>query len=302
MVKKDRVAAAPAPEPTGGATLDLSSRALCMDADFALWDPKVTDGKVSREVAERAGITLKAGKYTKQLFPFDKPEYDALYDKIWEGVKYYHAHTVPWEFGVRLLKSTFYQECSTRMKFFSEEVVVLVKAFVKVYPSYILKAEEPQHLGPLFKMEDYPKVADVKNKFGIIAKYSPVASPGDFRLELDKALLDELKSQHAVEFVSKQSEMTKKVWKKIHDAVMRAAKLAKKDSKVFDTIFTDLDELVDTLPALNLLDDPDMIRMEAELRAQLANKSADIIRNDPSAKLDVAMKAQALADKMSKFM
>jgi hypothetical protein len=289
---------------------DLSSRALFSDVDVKLWLAKVTDKKVGDEVADRHKITRKAGRYEKNLFPFEpqqRLEYDALATSLYSVYKYWQSHTVPWQFGIRLLKASFFGEFSQFMKLKSEEVEVLKRKFKKVYPKYIDLAEETlknkdarAKLG-IFRRADYPEwKGDLENRFGFSVHYDPVVAPGDFRLELDAALLNELKQNHAIEYESKQTEMTRKFWKEVHGVVMRAAKLSDSNSKVYDTIF--LTELANTFPMLNLYDDPEMSAIGTELKNNLADQDVHIIRTDGGARNEVAVKAQRLADRMAKYM
>lgn len=287
---------------------DLSSRALLSDVDVKLWLAKVTDKKIGNEVADQHKVTRKSGRWEKQLFPFERPEYDELAQCLYGVYKYWQDHTVPWQFGVRLLKSTFFGTFNGYMKLKADEVAKLRREFGKVYPSYIEKAEVELKLRRgnskqgMFRREDYPDWAKLKEKFGFSVAYDPVVAPGDFRLELDADLMEELKKSHIGEYRKNQHDMSQKLWTRVYDVVNRAAKLANVDAKIYDTIFTDLNELAESLPVLNLLDDPIMTQLAEELKTNLANRDAHIVRTDGGERADVATKAQKLADKMKKFM
>lgn len=293
---------------------DLSSRALFTDLDFHLWRPEIGDKKVADEVADRYQVTRKAGRYTKNLFPFpasDRAEYDELASSLFSVYQYWQKRTVPWQFGVRLLKATSFGEFNQFMKLKAEEVALRKRKFKKVYPEYIERAERfltneaartKALKGGIFNRADYKPWSELDAKFGFDVYYDPVVAPGDFRLELDAELMEELKKNHVGKFAKSQADMTKKLWDGFHQIVLRAVKLGSPGSKVYDTIFTDLTDLADSLPSLNLFDNPEMNVIATEIKNNLYQLDPHIVRTDGGEREDVARKAQRIADRMKKFM
>lgn len=280
---------------------DLSARALLVDLDLAWWVAEVPDKKISDSVAEQHNVNKNAGRYTKKLFPYpiEVPAYDAVTDKLREIQKYYKRHTVPWEYGVRMLKASFYQEFITQLKKFSQELDDSKRKLKQEYPGYVQLAREK--MNGMFVQENYPDLTQLDRKFGMSLNTMPVVAPGDFRLELDDALMKSLQEKHAQQFEKAQVGMSQELWKRIFNTVTRAAKLANSKTKVFEGLFNDLDELADTLPSLNMLDDPEIEKMAQAIKEELAGRDVNVVRNDYKERDDVATKAQKLADKMAKF-
>src|SRR5205807_8558394 len=100
----------------------LATRALVVDADLSWLYTESPNQKVTDEVAKRHKVPSKTGRYLQQLYPFPIPEYETAKAKYRELKHYYHAHTLPWQYGKRLLKSSFYREFSAEMKTLGEEL------------------------------------------------------------------------------------------------------------------------------------------------------------------------------------
>jgi hypothetical protein len=198
-----------------------------------------------------------------------------------------------------MMKASFYGEFRSRLVEFSRELDLCKAQLKKEYPSYVEAAREK--LNGMFVAENYPDVRIIDSKFGMSVDFQPVVAPGDFRLELDAELMKTLQDQHTKSFQESQVAMTKELWNRVYNTVLRAAKLANGKAKIYDSLFSDLDELAEALPSLNMLDDPEVDKMAKAIREELGGRDAHIIRVDPAERIDMAAKAQKMIDKMAKF-
>ena len=52
---------------------NLATKAMLVDLSIRAWNARKFDKKITKEVAQRHGTTEKAGRYNKNLLPFDAP-------------------------------------------------------------------------------------------------------------------------------------------------------------------------------------------------------------------------------------
>jgi hypothetical protein len=286
---------------TQKAAVDLSNRGLFVDVDVRLWDAEIQDHRANDQLAEHYHTAKTTYRTHKKFFPDGiAPEWEKPCSIISDAYKYFVRHTVPWGYGVRLMKATFFGDFNRRIKEFSVELSAALTELEPVIPE--LKERSRNKLNGGFKDEEWPTTEYILGRFGIAVKYMPVVAPGDFRLELDDTLLNELKKQHQSEFMDSQTEMLRKLWKRVYTTVERAAKLRDKEVKVYESVFKDIDELADVLPFINMMDDPNLDKLGKEIKQHLSGRDVKEVRKNETEREEVALQAQKLVDKMSKLM
>src|SRR5262249_31409144 len=120
----------------------LASKAMLVTLNLSMWSAKKHDKKVSKEVADNHGTTEKAGRYNKNLVPFESEEYAAV--RFQHSVlRYYHyKETLPWlDDGSRILPATNFMSYTQQMKEEAEKFEEAFEAFAKVYPDLVDRAE-----------------------------------------------------------------------------------------------------------------------------------------------------------------
>ena len=71
--------------------------------------------------------------------------------------------------------------------------------------------------------------------------------------------------------------------------------------RLYDTVITDVRELCDLLPALDIAGDPALAATLAEARAHLAGQSIDRLRSCPTARTAAKTAADAILAKMAGY-
>jgi hypothetical protein len=93
------------------------------------------------------------------------------------------------------------------------------------------------------------------------------------------------------------------VWKRLAETVGRfAERMANEDATFHASTVEKLEEIVELLPALNIMDDPNLEQMRRDIQGSLIGYDAKTLRKDKAARSVAATEAQKIMDTMKGFM
>jgi len=253
----------------------ITERAMLAAVHISIWTAIKHDRKVSREVAEQHGAYAGAGRYNKQLLR-EAERLESLRALSGQIRQYFYKITLPWsDEGYRLLPAHFYFELTTKMREFEQAFARQVEEFLAVYPSYIEQVRP--ELNGLFREEDYPSTDKLRNKFGVKLEVLPIPSGNDFRVTLSE-------EEQAIDENVRQSlqKGTEDLWTRLKGVVAHMVeRLNEPESRFHASLVTNIGELVDLLPRLNVNQDEELNRFAGEIRDRLCGFTArDLKKND----------------------
>jgi hypothetical protein len=258
----------------------ITERAMLAAVHISIWTAIKHDRKVSREVAEQHGAYAGAGRYNKQLLR-EAERLESLRSLSGQIRQYFYKITLPWsDEGYRLLPAHFYFELTTKMREFEQAFAQQVEEFLAVYPSYIEQVRP--ELNGLFRDEDYPTTDKLRNKFGVKLEVLPIPSGNDFRV----ALSEEEQARVAREIDENVRQSLQKgtvdLWTRLKAVVSHMIeRLNEPESRFHASLVTNICELVELLPRLNVNQDADLNRFAGEIRDRLCGFTArDLKKND----------------------
>ena len=115
----------------------IQERAMLAAVHISIWTAVKHDRGVSRDVAERNGAPMSAGRYNKQLLR-GADKLDELRTLAGQVRQYFYKITLPWtDEGYRLLPANLYFDLTARMREFEASFEEGVEAFLAIYPQYI---------------------------------------------------------------------------------------------------------------------------------------------------------------------
>jgi hypothetical protein len=131
---------------------------------------------------------------------------------------------------------------------------------------------------------------------------------GDFRIDVNEAHLNDLKSQYNTFYQTKLSEAMKDVWDRLHETLTSMSeKLANAESprvnkdgeenytRVFrDTLVTNAVELCDLLTKLNVMNDSKLEHMRKKLESAMVGVTPKELREDDDLRLDTKAKVDEI--------
>lgn len=273
--------------------MKLTEKALTIELNISAWSGRKKDKSVTHEI-EVLKDAKEAGNFNKLLI---NTKYLKGFTNAANAARMFHeTNTMPWaDRGPRLLPSEnymFYKEGMIKLKnTFDEEV----GKFLDVYPAAIHDAR--LHLGKMFRESDYPTREEIERKFNFKTTAFPV-SEADFRVAgIGAEEIENLKSSVEKEIQERLNVATKDVWSRIKEQLNQMKeKFSNPDSRIYSSMFENLKELINVLPRLNVVKDPNLDRICEDMKGLLVEP--DAVRTSDALK---AAKAKEVENVMSRF-
>jgi len=288
-------------------TCTIADRAVLVNLSISQWSAAKSDKKVNREVADNHGSSEEMGNYRKYLVARDAIK---KVSEIAGAVRQEHYRlTLPWrDSGDRILSTSGYFEYAKTLRAKQTEWELAVDAFCNSYPQYV---EEAKHkLNGLFNPSDYPTPAEIRAKFSFKFEVLPVPQSDDFRVNLGTDEVNRLRRQIQNDSDAQLKRAMSDVWQRMRTVIEAMAERLKlynvrKDGTVEhpfrDSIVTNITDLLEIIPTLNLMGDPSIDDFAREMREGLTKYSPDQLRNAHYARHDTAARAEEILAKMSAF-
>lgn len=166
------------------------------------------------------------------------------------------------------------------MREFEQAFSRQVEDFLTDYPAYIEQVRP--ELNGLFREEDYPSSAKLREKFSVKLEVLPIPSGDDFRVTLSAE--EQARVAREIDENVRQSLQrgTEDLWKRLKDVVTHMVdRLSDPESRFHASLVTNINDLVDLLPSLNVSQDTELNRFAEEIRSRLCAFTArDLKRND----------------------
>ena len=244
------------------------------------WTGKIKASDLDAKIAiEHNAEKGRATKTDKLLIAKDEP--------LWKAVKAagrkVHAEwerwSCPWQDGgTRMIASARFIEFSTRLEESMTGFNKAVAAFVADYEKMIPRQAE--RLGKLFDPADYPTVAEINEKFGVSVDYLPVPTGDDFRVKLADDQMDAVRESTQRMVEASMTRAAKDPIKRLHKAISTMVSTLGQSDKIFrDSLVTNVRELAEMMPALNIANDPKLDDLTREIREELATIDPSELRD-----------------------
>jgi hypothetical protein len=280
---------------------NIQEKAMLVSLSVRTWSARRYDDKASETVAEHHHSKKDMGRYNKCLI-------DVGHLAFKEPVKaagllrdFHYTHTLPWvQKGACLLPVAEHLEYASNVTRLGRDLMEAVDRLAKAYPK--LKEQARKQLNGLYVESEYPTVEEMRAKFGFEVVYLPVPRADDFRVNLSEKEVRRIKQQITAQVEKATADAMKELWTRLHDVASKmAAALSDPERRFHNTLVTNVQELVEVLPRLNLTDDKELANMTEQVRKQLTRHDADTLRDNPNTREATAKRAAELAAKMSLF-
>jgi len=250
----------------------ITEKAMLAAVHISVWTAVKHDRKVSREVADQHGAHQGAGRYNKQLL-HGAEKLEELRTLAGHIRQYFYKVTLPWsDEGFRLLPANFYFDLMARMREFEASFEAGVEAFLRVYPQYVEQVRP--ELNGLFREGDYPVAEKLRTKFGLKVEILPIPTGADFRVQMSAEEQARVSCQIDRNVRESLRRGTEDLWKRVRQAVAHMAdRLREPESRFHASLVTNVLELVEILPQLNVNSDADLNRFADQIRQRLSGHS-----------------------------
>ncbi len=274
----------------------LKEKAMLVKLTIHQWTGKRVDKKVSREI-EQTYDAKDAGIWYKFLLHQDLIK---TVQKRANKIRKFHYHnTLPWfDDGTRLLPTANFFDYRKGMSDRINEFKVVVNEIVKEYQG--LKQAARERLGKMFNETDYPDRID--DKYGVDVVFLPIPDGDDFRISLEKDVMDEIRNKIRDEIEKSVERANRDLWNRLYTHVKNMAeRLLDVDAKFRDSLVGNLVELCRLLPKLNITNDPELDKRTKEIYIKLCKYSPQELRDDESVRLEVGENAQEILEKLRRY-
>lgn len=281
--------------------MSIVTKCMMVNLQIGIWKGYRLDREASAKVTNDAGADSDAARVNKHLVPKESlKEIERAQTAVRE---HFYRKTLPWkDNGDRLL---------TRMMFrpFIEDHEALVGSFQDAVDKFITVSypqarEQAQfRMGDLFDANDYPVAESLRRRFYINLDIDGVTEANDFRVSLDVEHADEVRESMERAMTERIGRAMRDVWTRLSDVVGHfASKMSESDAVFRDATVRNLEEIVELLPGLNVLDDPDLKALGDEIQAKLIGYDPKDLRKKPEVRSEAAEQAREIMERMQGFM
>ena len=287
--------------------MDLNRDAMLAGLRITAWSGRLYDREASDHVAVHHDASASAGRYNKRLLP--KAAFAALTATMSEARTRHYANSLPWDDkGARLLTVANYEHYTELMDGLRERVVRQRARFIEDYDDYVGQAR--LDLGKLFRIEDYPSKDALQDKFSIRYRITPVPDADHFIAKLASDDTDRVKRDIERHVEEQLHDAVGDLYRRLAEAVDRVSDRLQEDENgkplVFrDTMISNIRDLVDVVPRLNIFGDDRLARLCEQVKDRIAGVEPDSLRPsrtfDPVARAHVKRDADALMEQFAGY-
>ena len=280
--------------------MSIATNCLIVNVSIGQWSGHRLDKAASDAFAAEHGAQSDAGRYNKHLVP---KEYLDPITKIGTEIRgYIKTHTVPWrDNGDRLLSRKSYEQFMQGLATLKQRHADAVEHFLTVdYPKARDQAEF--RMGDLFNPADYPPAGELRHRFYVELDIDTVTEAGDIRVGLSEQERAEVAQQIERNMEVRVNRAVHDVWHRLASVVERYARQMREGKRLHKSLTENVHEIVELLPALNILDDPDLEAMGQEVHQRLAGYDLKDLKKDEDLRAEAASEADEIMERMRGFM
>lgn len=283
--------------------MSISSSALLVELNISVWPASKLDREVTDKVNTDALAVRGASQTKKNLFAGTGMRKD-IADFAARVRLYHNKHTLPWaDKGERMLPTALFMDYKQAMNGFEQSFGVMCNNFYLEYPRLV--ADAPNHLGSMYRADDYPDLTNVRLKFGFKRAVKPLPEAGDFRLDIPAHDLAEMKDDYEKQYGDRLAEAMREPWERLHKMLLgmseKLTDIDGDDSKkrYHDTLISNPIELCELLTKLNVTKDPKLEEARRQVESTMLGASIESIKEHPQARSELKSKVDAIIDKFS---
>lgn len=275
----------------------LASEAILVTLNMGKLKSSVREKKVEEDTIRKYGNAGDTTRTTKKLF---KGSIDELTKSQGQIRVFHYTLTLPWnDNNKRLLPSKKILEYTEGINNLISEHEAKIAEFFKKYVDYI--NQDKALLKDLFDTSNYLSLEQARQKFYVKVSYEPIEEVGDFRIELKDKAIEEIKRQFLEDRKLFEEKSKKDLWARLYKVVKHMSERLKADGKLHESIVTNITELIELLPQLNVLQDKELDKMLEEVKTDLTSIPIVIVKDSEEVRKVVAKKADDILNKMASY-
>ena len=271
----------------------IRETAMLVHLTISSWTGKAADRKVTKQIHEQHHAAKDSGIYIKKLI--DEKRLNKV-NKFTSALrKQHYEQTLPWDnTGRRLLPSANYFEYMTAMKKIQYGFETEVESLIKDYHRLIEDAKI--NLNGMFNSDDYPSEFELRDKYGVKLNVYPIEDSDDFRVKISESEVAEIRANIESSVKENLARATQSIFERVKEVLVAMfEKLAVQDAVFRDSLITNIKNLVELMPKLNVTDDPRIAALCEDMKSLLFEP--DALRDNPNVRAKTALSSMALMKK-----
>ena len=279
----------------------LKDNAMVLNISIGAWSGQRLDKGATAKLTSEAGAAADAARGNKHLVP--KESLKDIATCAGQLRTLFNTRTLPWkDNGDRLLTRMMYQAFVSQFEELKAEFNKAVDTFIThTYPMDIARAEF--RMGDLFNRDDFPLPSDLRRRFYVTLDIGAVTEAGDFRVGLDDDQVERIKGRIERENSSRIARAMGDVWSRLAETLQHFATTMADEDKVFrDSTVHNLTEIVELIPALNLMNDQHLNNVYKDIKSTLIGLDPKDLRKNPDVRSAAAAEAERIVSEMAGFM
>ena len=271
-------------------TAGVARAAVLVDLAIQVYSGRKQDKRTQAEVTQSKGAASKrAASVYKSLFA-DCKELEDI-NKFQARVRAEHYRlTQPWnDYGARLLPTALLMEYKATMNRLQNEFELLVEKFLVKYDTLVAAAAF--QLGTLFDRSEYPTRNQVKRKFHMEVTFAPLPTSGDFRLDIEAEVQQDLIDQYEQRAKAQVTAAAQDSWTRLYEALKRLSDrlVIEEDGRkrIFhDTMVTGALDLCELLKHMNIMNDPALTKATRKLEEVISGVTPKELREEDGTRIE----------------
>lgn len=267
--------------------MSITEKAMLVSLSIKQWTARKYDRKITEEV-NQSHNSKDAGRFNKLLI--EKSRLSPIVNAANAIRMFHYNNTLAWaDEGDRLLPVANFFEYSTKINALKDDFEAAVKDFISDY--HLIIDEARRNLNGLFNPMDYP--SDINDRFAVRFSFMPVPDSNDFRINISKEELDVMRSKMNVEVNSRLDNATSSLKDKIREhLIYMRDRLAEPNGIFRDSLFSNLDSLIELAPKLNVTSDRMIDNLITGMR-EISNEP-QYVRDNLNVRLDIVRRINNL--------
>lgn len=267
----------------------IARAALLSNLTISTYTGRKMDKATAEEVAaaKNAGSKHAVSTY-KSLFA-DSAELKDVQSQAGFIRTLHYKLTLPWDdMGPRLLPTAKLLDYQKQMGDAIQAFDNCVAKFLNRYDTLVSVAAFK--LGALFDRDEYPSREVLASKFRVHIAFAPLPTGGDFRLDIETEVMDELAEKYNKMAEAKLNEAMQDTWMRLHDIlqrlshVLRTPEEGEKRARINSDVVENALDVCTLLSDLNLTKDPALERARQALERALTGVDVDTLRESEEIK------------------
>ncbi len=267
----------------------IGSSAMLCELKISCWTGRKKDKSASASVTRQSYADNGTASVNKKLLG-NCDELTAIQKFVANARNIHYSMTMPWsDLGMRLLPTAQYFKYHEQITELQSEFDSMVDTFCNNYTWEVSRAQA--RIGSLFRADDYPSEASIRDKFAFNMSYIPLPDSGDFRVDVGNDQRDVLES-HYNDYYNKQlGSAMQDVWDRTYKALSNMSERLDygggDKKKVFrDSLVENVLDMVELLNVCNVTGDSQMSAMALKLDDALRGVTPDGLRNNETFRVE----------------